>query len=71
MPPRWGGAPEFEAVLLAISGQPQKQQRIDEARIAYLSRDWHLPIAWDVMAFFDRQRAEALEAAHAAGDHVP
>ena len=39
--------------------------------VSAISRDGTFPIMQDVMAFFDRQRADALEAASAAGEHVP
>ena len=39
--------------------------------ISAIGRDGTFPIMQDVMAFFDRQRADALEAANAAGEHVP
>ncbi len=39
--------------------------------VSAIGRDGTWPIMLDVMAFFDRQREEALEAAQAAGDHVP
>ncbi|MBT2746167.1 MULTISPECIES: Obg family GTPase CgtA [unclassified Lysobacter] len=39
--------------------------------VSAISRDGTFPIMQDVMAFFDRQRADALEAANAAGEHVP
>ncbi|WP_408953280.1 GTPase ObgE [Lysobacter sp. Hz 25] len=39
--------------------------------VSAIGREGTWPIMRDVMAFFDRQRADALEAASAAGDHVP
>lgn len=39
--------------------------------VSAIGRDGTWPIMLDVMAFFDRQREEALEAANAAGDHAP
>ncbi|SFK26252.1 Obg family GTPase CgtA [Lysobacter sp. cf310] len=39
--------------------------------VSAIGRDGTWPIMLDVMAFFDRQREEALEAANAAGEHAP
>lgn len=39
--------------------------------ISAIGREGTFPIMQEVMAFFDRQRADELEAAQAAGDHVP
>ena len=39
--------------------------------VSAIGRDGTAPIMRDVMAFFDRQREEALEAANAAGGHAP
>lgn len=39
--------------------------------VSAIGRDGTWPIMLDVMAFFDRQREEALEAAQAAGPHAP
>ena len=39
--------------------------------VSAIGREGTWPIMLDVMAFFDRQREEALEAANAAGDHAP
>ncbi|MNV97504.1 GTPase Obg [compost metagenome] len=65
-------------LLLEEEQQAAAQAIIDELGwkdrwylVSAIGRDGTFPIMQDVMAFFDRQRAEALEAAHAAGDHVP
>ncbi len=39
--------------------------------VSAIGREGTFPIMQDVMAFFDRQRAEALEAAQAEGPHAP
>ncbi|NUO77319.1 GTPase ObgE [Lysobacter sp. 5GHs7-4] len=39
--------------------------------VSAIGREGTWPIMLDVMAFFDRQREDALEAANAAGDHAP
>jgi GTP-binding protein len=39
--------------------------------VSAIGREGTWPIMLDVMAFFDRQREAALEAAQAAGDHAP
>ncbi|ALN85220.1 GTPase ObgE [Lysobacter capsici] len=75
--PRWLVLNKAD-LLLEEEQQAAAQAIIDELGwkdrwylVSAIGRDGTFPIMQDVMAFFDRQRAEALEAAHAAGDHVP
>ncbi|WP_064750126.1 Obg family GTPase CgtA [Lysobacter antibioticus] len=65
-------------LLLEEERQAAAQAVIDELGwkdswylVSAIGREGTWPIMKDVMAFFDRQREEALEAANAAGGHVP
>ncbi|MGO0999737.1 Obg family GTPase CgtA [Lysobacter sp. CA196] len=75
--PRWLVLNKAD-LLLEEEQQAAAQAVIDELGwkdrwylVSAIGREGTWPIMRDVMAFFDRQRADALEAASAAGDHVP
>ncbi|MBX9403752.1 GTPase ObgE [Lysobacter sp. BMK333-48F3] len=75
--PRWLVLNKAD-LLLEEERQAAAQAVIDELGwkdgwylVSAIGREGTWPIMKDVMAFFDRQREEALEAANAAGDHVP
>lgn len=75
--PRWLVLNKAD-LLLEEEQQAAAQAVIDELGwkdrwylVSAIGREGTWPIMLDVMAFFDRQRADALEAASAAGDHVP
>lgn len=75
--PRWLVLNKAD-LLLEEERQAAAQAVIDELGwkdrwylVSAIGREGTWPIMRDVMAFFDRQRADALEAASAAGDHVP
>ncbi|WP_363797649.1 Obg family GTPase CgtA [Lysobacter firmicutimachus] len=75
--PRWLVLNKAD-LLLEEERQAAAQAVIDELGwkdswylVSAIGREGTWPIMKDVMAFFDRQREEALEAANAAGGHVP
>ena len=75
--PRWLVLNKAD-LLLEEEQQAAAQAVIDELGwkdrwflVSAIGRDGTWPIMLEVMAFFDRQREEALEAANAAGDHAP
>ncbi|MGJ7901345.1 Obg family GTPase CgtA [Lysobacter sp. 1R34A] len=75
--PRWLVLNKAD-LLLEEEQQAAAQAVIDELGwtdrwylVSAIGREGTWPIMRDVMAFFDRQRADALEAASAADDHVP
>ena len=75
--PRWLVLNKAD-LLLEEEQQAAAQAVIDELGwkdrwflVSAIGREGTWPIMLDVMAFFDRQREEALEAANAAGDHAP
>ncbi|KRA21157.1 MULTISPECIES: Obg family GTPase CgtA [unclassified Lysobacter] len=75
--PRWLVLNKAD-LLLEEEQQAAAQAIVDELGwkdrwylVSAIGRDGTWPIMLDVMAFFDRQREEALEAANAAGEHAP
>ncbi|MFC3549863.1 GTPase ObgE [Lysobacter cavernae] len=75
--PRWLVLNKAD-LLLEEEQQAAAQAIIDELGwkdrwylVSAIGREGTWPIMLDVMAFFDRQREDALEAANAAGGHAP